>query len=50
MSRAVLRQYIEGNDPITSKPFMQEVTEALTSPLTEKEKQPTDAKLWTPGR
>ncbi len=41
MSRAVLRQYIEGNDPITSKPFMQEVIEALTSPLTEKEKHPT---------
>lgn len=41
MSRAVLRQYIEGNDPITSKPFMHEVTEALTAPLTEKEKQPT---------
>lgn len=41
MSRAALRQYIEGNDPITSKPFMQEVTEALTAPLTEREKHPT---------
>jgi len=43
MSRAVLRQYIEGKDPITSKPFMQEVIEALTSPLTEKEKHPSAA-------
>jgi len=43
MSRAVLRQYIEGNDPITSKPFMQEVIEALTAPLTEREKHPTAA-------
>jgi len=41
MSRVVLRQYIEGSDPITSKPFMQEVIEALTSPLTEREKHPT---------
>jgi len=38
MSRAVLRQYIEGNDPITSKPLIQEVIDALTSPLSEKEK------------
>jgi len=43
MSRAVLRQYIEGDDPITSKSFMQEVIEALTSPLTEREKHPTAA-------
>ena len=41
MSRSVLRQYIEGKDPITSLPFMQEVIEALTSPLTEREKHPT---------
>ncbi len=41
MSRAVLRQYIEGNDPITSEPLMNEVIGALTAPLTEKEKHPT---------
>jgi hypothetical protein len=41
MSRAALRHYIEGNDPITSKPFMREVIEALTSPLTEREQHPT---------
>jgi hypothetical protein len=43
MSRTVLRRYIEGDDPITARPFMQEVVEALTSPLTEKEKHPTAA-------
>jgi hypothetical protein len=41
MSHAVLRTYIEGSDPITQKPFMEEVIEALTSPLTEREKHPT---------
>jgi hypothetical protein len=40
VSRDVLRQYVEGNDPITSKPLMQEIVEALTLPLTEKEKSP----------
>jgi hypothetical protein len=40
MSRAVLRGYIEGADPITLKPLMEEVTAALTSPLTEDEKDP----------
>ena len=43
MSRTVLREYIEGNDPIVAKPFMQEVIEGLTSPLTEGEKHPTPA-------
>ena len=41
MSRDVLRQYIEGPDPITSKPLMQEILDALTVPLTEREKHPT---------
>jgi len=41
MSRDVLRRYIEGADPITSKPLMQEVIDALTAPLTEREKHPT---------
>jgi hypothetical protein len=50
MSRAVLRHYIEGNDPITSKPFGQEVVEALTSPLTEKEKHPTIVRKQTRPR
>jgi hypothetical protein len=33
LSRAELRAYIEGSDPISGRPFIQEVIEALTSPL-----------------
>jgi hypothetical protein len=33
LSRAELRAYVEGSDPISGRPFMQEVIEALTSPL-----------------
>jgi hypothetical protein len=33
LSRAELRAYIEGSDPISGRPFMQEIIEALTSPL-----------------
>src|SRR6516164_10127505 len=33
LSRAELRAYIEGNDPISGRPFMREVIEALTGPL-----------------
>jgi hypothetical protein len=32
-SPAELRAYVEGNDPITGRPFMQEVIEGLTRPL-----------------
>jgi len=38
MPASVHRQYIEGNDPITDKPLMQEVINALTQPITEKKK------------
>jgi hypothetical protein len=40
MSRAVLQGYITGNDPITAKPFMREVIDALTMPVSEQEKHP----------
>ena len=33
LSRAELRAYIEGHDPTSGRPFMQEVIEALTRPL-----------------
>ncbi|MBC7235970.1 MAG: hypothetical protein H5T69_09020, partial [Chloroflexi bacterium] len=36
-SPAELRAYIEGNDPITGRPVMEEIIEALTKPLTEEE-------------
>ncbi len=32
------REYIEGNDPVTGKPLMDEIAEALTRPLTAEEK------------
>jgi hypothetical protein len=38
--REVLRQYVEGNDPVTGKPLMREVVDALTKPLTDEEKNP----------
>lgn len=33
-----LRQYIDGDDPVTGRPVMAEVIEALTTPLTETER------------
>lgn len=33
LAPAELRKYVEGADPLTKRPFMQEVIEALTSPL-----------------
>ncbi len=38
--REVLRKYVEGNDPVTGKPLMQEIVGALTRPLTEDERNP----------
>jgi len=38
--REVLRKYVEGNDPISGKPLMPEVIDALTRPLTDEEKKP----------
>ncbi|HSW39029.1 MAG TPA: hypothetical protein VLL97_06010, partial [Acidobacteriota bacterium] len=42
--REVLRGYVEGNDPITGKPLMPQMVEALTKPLTEEEKNPAAAR------
>jgi hypothetical protein len=44
VSRSVLRRYVDGNDPVTGKPLMQEMVDALTQPLTEEEKNPTIVK------
>ena len=38
VSRGTLHGYIEGNDPVSSVPLMEEVIFALTQPLTETEK------------
>jgi hypothetical protein len=38
MSRPVLRRYIEGQDPISGKPLVPELLEALTKPLADRER------------
>ena len=40
VSKEVLRDYVDGNDPITGKPLMQEMVDALIQPLTDEEKNP----------
>jgi hypothetical protein len=40
VSKEVLRSYVDGNDPVTGMPLMQEMVDALTQPLTEDEKAP----------
>ncbi|MBP1713495.1 MAG: hypothetical protein H6Q42_1698 [Deltaproteobacteria bacterium] len=35
--RSVVKKYLEGNDPVTGKPVMQEIIDALTKPLTSEE-------------
>ncbi|MBZ5502627.1 MAG: hypothetical protein LAN59_10380 [Acidobacteriia bacterium] len=34
-----LRAYVEGNDPVSGKPMMKEIVDALTVPLTDEEKK-----------
>jgi len=40
MPRAELQRYIEGKDPTSGKPLAPQVIEALTKPLTDREKHP----------
>jgi hypothetical protein len=44
MSKEILQGYVEGDDPITGKPLMQEMVDALTQPLNDDEKNPKVAK------
>ena len=44
VSKEVLRDYIYGNDPITGRPLMQEMVDALIKPLADEEKNPKIAK------
>ena len=44
VSKSVLRGYVDGDDPVTGKPLMREMVDALTQPLTEEEKNPTIVK------
>jgi len=47
--REVLRRYVEGNDAVTARPIMPQIVDALTSPLTEDERNPR-AERELPGR
>ncbi|HHX73711.1 MAG TPA: hypothetical protein GX699_02255 [Firmicutes bacterium] len=38
--RETIREYLRGTDPVTGKPLVREIIEALTKPLTEEEKNP----------
>ena len=55
MPREALQGYIKGNDPISGRPLMQELIDALTVPLTEAEKtaqpvkQPRRPRLLAPA-
>jgi hypothetical protein len=40
VSRETLRQYVQGNDPVTNVKLTTEIIDALTKPLTEAEKNP----------
>jgi hypothetical protein len=50
MPESVLRQYIDGDDPITGAPLMEEVIEALTRPETDDEKAPEVQSISRPRR
>ena len=43
-----LRAYIEGNDPVSKRPFVQEVIEGLTHPLDEQDLQGLSFERTTP--
>ena len=47
-SPAELRGYIDGNDPITGRPVMEEVVDALTRPLDEEDKKKVGFDRSTP--
>lgn len=45
---SICREYIEGNDPVTGRPVLDEIVEALTKPLTEEEKHAGWVERTTP--
>ncbi len=38
IGRTIIHEYVQGNDPVTGKPIMQEIIDALTHPLTDFER------------
>ncbi|MGD2167168.1 MAG: UGSC family (seleno)protein [Gammaproteobacteria bacterium] len=47
-SPAQLRAYVDGSDPISTRPFMQEIVEGLTRPLDEQDRQGVTFERETP--
>ena len=47
-SAAHLRAYIEGNDPLSNRPFMREVIEGITGPLTDEDLKGASFERTTP--
>src|SRR5712692_8977249 len=47
-SAAELRAYVDGNDPLTGRPVMQEVIEGLTRPLDDENLKPVEFDRSTP--
>jgi hypothetical protein len=47
-SPSELRAYVDGDDPITGRPVMEEVIEALTKPLSEEDKRKVSFERSTP--
>jgi len=48
MPVSVLRQYVEGLDPVTGKPLMREIIDALTKPVTEEERKTEPMRVVRP--
>ena len=48
-SPAELRAYVDGPDPVTGRPAMQEAIDVLTRPLSEEDKRKVDFERSTPG-
>src|SRR5512139_1350808 len=48
--KEILHGYVEGKDPITGLPLMEEIISALTQPLTSEEKHPQITKRPTRER
>src|SRR5512136_1155664 len=49
-SRQVHEEYVNGNDPVTGRPIMHQIVDALTKPLTDEEKSTESVKAVTEPR
>ena len=49
-SRQVHEEYVNGNDPVTGRPIMHQIVDALTKPLTDDEKSTESVKAVTEPR